>query len=558
MPIVPTARSHPPIEADQAIMTQAENIGPRARRLDALPNELLGKIAENLDCGTLASLSLVSRKFVAVAQDIMYRRPVVRANCSDGTLLLIRTLLQRPDLANKVRKLHYSQCSRRLCPSSYGGVDVGNAVEEMCTEYLQRFEESRKNKPPITTEWAQNLQRHISAYMGVLLTSLPNIQEFSGNLHVLTRNHMDTPLEALFSIHGEFSPNDGLIEHIDALSPLFCGIRKVAKLRIPASTISLLNLPFDNLKSLDVDMTYMTEEDGVGLASQWLLGYLGGSRYNVVRTHEHLSTLTIRSHCLEWRVISRRQHGSVYRLIQRLGCPKVTRLAFMLRTGPWNIQGCEFSGRISGFELFFANLGVLCESLESVTVDYEEPPAEWGSLLSKPDPGVYPEFIGEWKPAGDIRRFKKIKTLSVLQRVLMDSTYRTRNTNNRPGNILPYCLESLTIICPNRKILRWMKDLIEDCFLFPHLQHIVLLCRKEWGVPVSPSWLSRAPIFDKFRKAGITMDIIGDSGERGFPEYGMHGHGWQDEDGISKEGGPSFWEGTWADDNWTSMLHEEI
>ncbi|KAF2275418.1 uncharacterized protein EI97DRAFT_434260 [Westerdykella ornata] len=47
--------------------------GPPMKRLDTLPNELIGEIAISLDNGTLATLSLVSRKLRAVAQGVLYR-----------------------------------------------------------------------------------------------------------------------------------------------------------------------------------------------------------------------------------------------------------------------------------------------------------------------------------------------------------------------------------------------------------------------------------------------------------------------------------------------------
>ncbi|CAO2653871.1 Nn.00g106040.m01.CDS01 [Neocucurbitaria sp. VM-36] len=75
------------------------------------PNEILLKIAAYLDTQSLLQLATTCHRLQPVAQDVLFRSPTVprSANEFDSRLgCLLRTLIQRPDLADLVRKLSLS------------------------------------------------------------------------------------------------------------------------------------------------------------------------------------------------------------------------------------------------------------------------------------------------------------------------------------------------------------------------------------------------------------------------------------------------------------------
>ncbi|KAF2275420.1 uncharacterized protein EI97DRAFT_74172 [Westerdykella ornata] len=529
-------------------------------RLESLPNELLGDIAENLHAldtdreGFLTSLALVSRRFREVAELVVYRDLHIPKGRPIRLDLLLRTLLERPDLASKARIL-----SSAIFPSGtreWHGMtsppDEFEKIKTQCIKYLQTALEAGPKSSMLTTSLLKGVDGawgyDINVYIGLMITLLPNLQDLDicGPKRYLTIHDETWRLERLFHMASEADLNGNSLRHLQESTPLFNSIKNVKTLTIQGWQLPLLNLPFDSLKTLDITIL---EEEYDSEDPDWSpnlpLPITLHCRY------PNLSTLVIRSDWLELCSDSE-QSWRTSRVLEAVGCQGVMQFKFILQSYPTGYCSSR-TGYLAEFNLLIENLYALKETLESLTVDYDD--TTTGSLR---DPHLDPRHLKTCGAAKSMRGFKKLKSLKVLQRVLLDGTYAQLPTKNRPGDILPPGLEELVIVCPNRKIIQWLEELAEDRMAdsnlsVPNLRCIVLLCRVRWGE--SASWFLRRPsAFLKVRQVGIDVQVIQDADETvSILPYCILFDCFCRQCQEADEG-TTLWDEDWTDEAWSARL----
>ncbi|KAI4704834.1 hypothetical protein J4E89_009419 [Alternaria sp. Ai002NY15] len=209
-----------------------------------LPEELLLHVASYLPDAaaptTLMDLSLTSRRFRSVAQDALYTTVKLSMSCGShpkvsSLLQLLRTLLDRADLATKIRTLRVGTIRKnvaKLCEQQ----DFDLASLRMRS--LAKLEQMGNSA---SHPWHRTIRNSIeSGFAGLLLALLPNLT----HLEVWVKDHPRGPpsgecISGLFG--GMFAPA-GIIHGWSTLRHLTTSDTHLLK----------SGIHYENLKSLDL------------------------------------------------------------------------------------------------------------------------------------------------------------------------------------------------------------------------------------------------------------------------------------------------------------------
>ncbi|KAF2105441.1 hypothetical protein BDV96DRAFT_592534 [Lophiotrema nucula] len=153
--------------------------GAPSHGLGSLPNELLFEVLHDLPNDALCQLSLVSKKICRVAQEVLHRSPELSVSqyweeekgtwMEDGRLAnLLRTFINRPDLAKVVQRLTLSPIDRSVR-------DRSSMMRDIPPETAAVLGSSRIN----VTE---------PAIVGMILQIVPNLQELSLQATILDKS----------------------------------------------------------------------------------------------------------------------------------------------------------------------------------------------------------------------------------------------------------------------------------------------------------------------------------------------------------------------------------
>ena len=171
-----------------------------------LPNELLLAVANNLRRGyrDLKSLTLSCSKFCPISQEVLHVEVTIRRATSlrgpSNVTYLARTLIQRPDLALKVRKLHLGIIGNPIMHSS-SCLHLMHVEEQGCTCGLKKLL-SLCTKALHTTstnnglslynfDWVANIHDGFQlAIVGLILCITPNLESLVLNYHKQKLNHL--------------------------------------------------------------------------------------------------------------------------------------------------------------------------------------------------------------------------------------------------------------------------------------------------------------------------------------------------------------------------------
>tara|TARA_R110002003_G_scaffold251_4_gene17802 strand:- start:14354 stop:15874 length:1521 start_codon:yes stop_codon:yes gene_type:complete len=162
--------------------------------MEHLPAELLLHIAahlggpkQNVD---LCSLCLTSRQLRQAAQDVLFKAPKPsyqrRDNECSSTSLLVRTMIERPDLAKKIRHISwdasealYPEKMSRLALNTAGLIGRYGTVSRACKEFVER---SQLN----LADWIEGIEEgNEEAYYGACLAFVPCLD----SLDIMTPDH---------------------------------------------------------------------------------------------------------------------------------------------------------------------------------------------------------------------------------------------------------------------------------------------------------------------------------------------------------------------------------
>jgi hypothetical protein len=138
--------------------------------IQSLPNELLLDTFEHLDAGTLKSLCLVSRDMSRIAQGVMYRWATLDDRKEQPVKSLVTTLMERPDLAEKVRTLDL-----RL-GQLWEFTDSEKIYDSGCLGPLE-FVQNRLGN---TKKWNYSIvNRNEEVWAAILIAHAPNLEMLS-------------------------------------------------------------------------------------------------------------------------------------------------------------------------------------------------------------------------------------------------------------------------------------------------------------------------------------------------------------------------------------------
>lgn len=443
-----------------------------------LPNEVLLQIFKNLRATRssvqlphLWSLCLVSKKLLPIAQEELYAGAFLKTACGchdvvNAVIMFLRTILERPELAPKVKILRFN-CINRSVTKLYRQKDY--ALEPIRKACLTRLEELGHNSE-LGNAWKTCLTKNVeSAYAGVLLTLLPNLETLRFSVKELAKGPpCIEPLSALFG-----NPAIAL-KH---LQPLRDNISYIDVIDIGF----LRDVGFKHLKKLDL-----------GNINSNMLARIQGP--GTIKSGITVEDLSISTSTYVAEVGDPDLMLSLADLFGALGCTRLKSLKILLHDdGHFQCPALHFSPNqlIEAIQPVSENLRVLDISFEK-----HEDPVDMTWFL---DHCVHPAWTWD--------ELTCLEYLRVPQHFLICDE---EDIDSEPKD-LSSSLKRLDILYPDKLILKWMKKLyrIESAH-FPDLETICLECRAD--VSIRPKVFTKKPsdIWADLHGSGIECLIIED------------------------------------------------
>lgn len=149
-------------------------------RLEDLADELFLQIISYLNPPTLATLSLVNKRYRRIAQGELYKAPSLVSIDEDGnncsvvsTIPFCQTLVRRPDLAKMVRRLvlHIPSHSSNSRMDSELPADVLSSALDQIRSFSMQLDVSKWIEA-IEDSWPYG---EVTAWTGLLLSLVPNL-----------------------------------------------------------------------------------------------------------------------------------------------------------------------------------------------------------------------------------------------------------------------------------------------------------------------------------------------------------------------------------------------
>ncbi|KAJ4343922.1 hypothetical protein N0V95_006524 [Ascochyta clinopodiicola] len=212
--------------------------------LEQLPEELLLQVALYLpDSATpkhLKNLCLTSSKLRPIAQEALHTTARLAISCGchpkvNALAKLLRTLLDRPDLASKVKTLRF-RAVRKSIEKVY--VEHGFEFLEFRARCLAKLDELGYS---LTHLWRRSIDNSVeSAFGGLLLALLPNLTD----LDFWIKDHQRGPpsSECISGLWGGTSPPDAIL----------FGWKNISRLVTGDPSLLKCGIEFDKLTSLDL------------------------------------------------------------------------------------------------------------------------------------------------------------------------------------------------------------------------------------------------------------------------------------------------------------------
>ncbi|KAF2116419.1 hypothetical protein BDV96DRAFT_658695 [Lophiotrema nucula] len=488
-----------------------------------LPDELKLNISERLlgDNAALAALARVSSRFTGIAEQCLYKEifiPKCRHDQSYGNLVfLIRTLINRPDLAQKTRRLQVIVANRRSSDDIQGhhwitytkvadlqqlfGAHMKDFVRQ-CNDHVRALEQSY-TKPRearrVLRYWRKLLNSGVEvAHGGLLLTLLPNLAvlDFT-EAAVEGRVADDLVSEAIFGVRMPYNDVWGVGDDMApaVLQHILAGLNHVKRLNTTAAGLSLLFLEFANLETLDVELIF---EDDYG----FFAGY-GYYESHFQPNHPHLKSLIAR---LDWSEIDseRRLSPDLGGLFDFLDGSTLNNLEVIFVRSPTRYEGHSTLG---SFDKLLPQLRPLYQTLRRLKIDIQlDADMPHMSGMRKLDPREFNKF----SPVNSLAAFTQLRTLEVFQQVLIDrdyiqSMYHEKDNMHR---LLPPNIEQLTINCPDIRVQSWLDCLRKAKEHYPYLHQILLACDWRFGETATQFMHENLPVFAELEEVGITSRIF--------------------------------------------------
>ncbi|KAF2854310.1 hypothetical protein T440DRAFT_486886 [Plenodomus tracheiphilus IPT5] len=426
--------------------------------ISRLPEELLLLIAVHLpDSGTpqhLKNLSLVSRKFRPAAQEALHAIAKLSLSCGchpkvNAAVKLLRTLLDRPDLASKVRVLRFRTVRKNIAKFYESqGFDL-SSLRDCSLSRLQELDYGKSHP------WWRSIENAIeSAFAGLLLVQLPNLV----HLDFWVKDHHRGPpsSECITGLFGSSCPPATLAHVWKGIKHLTLGDTHMLK----------CGLEFPSLTSLDLK----TISIGTVLRLNGP-GCLQGT--------DQLRKLALTcSIQFADRPLVEKADVQLSDVFDALGCRQLCDLKILLINDGYHIGDDLLTQLDAGY--FMDQLCKVQDTLESLAITFE--PADDETEL-------------EWlldmctHPKESLRHFAALKRLIIPQVFVFavtSVTFAHPGITCQPKD-LPEKLESLEMLYPHEDIEKWVAGFLNfqkgDDRELPNLKEIVLTCRDEVGIP---------------------------------------------------------------------------
>jgi hypothetical protein len=421
-----------------------------------LPEELLLNIASHLSDSAapkhLKNLCLVSRKFRPAGQDTLHTTAKLFASCGchpkvNPVLKLLRTLVDRPDLALKIKTLRLRTVRKninKLCE------DQGFNLSPLRAWSLVKLEELGYTK---SHSWHRTVQNSIeSGFAGLLLILVPNLEHLD---FWVKDHHRGPPSSECIS---------GLFGGMTAPNSIIHGWRSIRHLTTSDTHVLKSGIKFDSLLSLDLKTI------SIGTILK-----LNGPRCLEGTENLRDLALTVSVQFADLLLIDKAEI-QLSDLFEALGCSRLRSLKMLLINDGYHIGDDLTTQLDAGY--FIDQLNTVQGTLETLEITLEttddESELEW--LLDMLT-----------RPKKSMKSFVSLKKLVVPQVFLFtfgSAIWAQSNKICRPKD-LPPMLETLEIMYPHEDIEEWVTGFIprksEERKVLPRFKELMLTCRIEVG-----------------------------------------------------------------------------
>ncbi|PVI04019.1 hypothetical protein DM02DRAFT_586823 [Periconia macrospinosa] len=472
-----------------------------------LPTEILLQIAGYLGATKdqplrLQDLCRVSKKLLPIAQSELYANAYLPFTCGchpcvNPAVQLLRTLLQRPDLAAKVKALRFFATNQTITKLYKQKNFRLKSLRDECLWRLTEYGYTSKLDNP----WRRCLLNDVeSAYVGVLLTLLPNLETLRFQVRETIQGYPSIePLPAFFGSPVSY--------------PMLANLQKTVK-HVGISDIGFLrDTRFKTLKSLD--LSYVDWQTLVRMQGP----------------HTIKSAKSIESLCISMSIYVMEDytnHGtglSLRSLLEALDCYNVKSLSIKLRD-----QGePQGSGEIFDSGELMRSIGVVAARLEKLDIDCDtnQDDHDWEMFL-----------LNCQDPILSFDKFPSLKQLRIPQQLLFTHDHEFGEEVGVQLGELPEKLEHLEILYPDISILEWLEDftrLEQYSRQRRSLKVLYLQCREDVMIESSAFTASPHPVWSKLPDYGVKCFISEDIDKQArdleimFSDH-QKGGGDQDED----------------------------
>lgn len=440
--------------------------------LDQLPEELLLEIAFQLpDSATpkhLKNLSLTSRKLRPIAQEALHTTARLAISCGchpkvNAVVKLLRTLLDRPDLASKVKTLRFRAVRKRVERLyAENGFEL-LAFRDRCISKLEELSYQS------THAWWRSINNCVeSAFGGLLLALLPNLID----LDFWIKDHQRGPpsSECISGMWGSTAPPDAILHGWKNIQHLVTGDTSMLK----------CGIEFDKLSVLDLRTV------SIGTALR-LNG--PGSLQGAENVTDLALTVSIQ---FADRPLVEKAEIEFSDLLDALACRALKSLRIQFINDGYHI-GDDLSTEL--------NTGYFLGQLRSVQMTLE---ALLITLETTEDDGELDWLVDMCQhPTKSLKKFTSLKSLTIPQPFIFNGQTASWDTvDNCQPNELPPILGRLELLFPHESVEQWAQGFLSENFYSAsspvpawefvpgkrNLKKLVLTCREDVGNGIGTSY----------------------------------------------------------------------
>ncbi|KAL5120987.1 hypothetical protein ACEQ8H_001175 [Pleosporales sp. CAS-2024a] len=443
----------------------------------------------NRDMHDARNMVLVCRQFQSIMERIMYDRIAILEDHSCETCdpyprtdlpYLVRTLLERPDLARRCRRLDTWIRDRRLVKDSTRYSDPLNPYAEAFRATWKHMLSTPGASPAELANWSLELaMNQETALQAVLITLLPSLEVL--NLYApVSHRQLFNPAD----LTGRCRPSDSVADYSYFDVALRNSSLTCVNVGVPWP---IKHFPATTLTTMEID--YMFFSDRLDLVSN---------------THPLPSvrtlTITINFPCFNGRRLpytTLRPHIGLGLFLRNM-VPNVAHFAIGMPRGTWEYTNA-LVGNHDSFDTEYPRLIHLSEDLQDVErhpLDSVGDPTSWSGLVGAVScvektlqsltlPHNWYSSTGRaTKPMPRLTNFTALETLSLPRVMVLANPYAANHVlahNVAAIDFLPQSLKSLTIHQADIDCCRWIQQAFKDKAVFlPQWQRLVLAFRNDY------------------------------------------------------------------------------